>query len=117
KARRGIEVLENPLARAGFKADDELIEYLGRNSLGGDRAPEPDPADDDLLELVVRYAARCPDDTEARKVYTESAPLYNNGPARVGGIGTRPPLKELFALWPCLIPREDVTETVEILEV
>ncbi|WP_425571080.1 acyclic terpene utilization AtuA family protein [Nonomuraea ferruginea] len=117
KARRGIEFLENRLDRAGFKSDDVQIEYVGRNSMWGDRVAEPDPADDDLLELVVRYAARCPDETEARKVFTESVPLYNNGPAGVGGIGTRPPLKELFSLWPCLIPREHVTAAVDILEV
>jgi hypothetical protein len=44
-------------------------------------------------------------------------PLYNNGPAGVAGVGTRPPLKELYALWPCLVPREHITQSVEIVEV
>ena len=37
--------------------------------------------------------------------------------AGVAGVGTRPPLKELYAIWPCLIPREHITQSVEILEV
>ena len=68
-------------------------------------------------ELVVRYAARCATAEEARKVFTECVPMYNNGPAGVGGVGTRPPIKELFAVWPCLVPRERVAQTVTMLEV
>ena len=111
KARRGIEFLEKRLARAGFVADDTHVEYIGHTSMWNDRVRVPD--DPDLPEIVVRYAARCPDRTEAGKIFTESVPLYNNGPAGVGGIGTRPPLKELFAIWPCLVPREHVVQSVE----
>jgi hypothetical protein len=35
----------------------------------------------------------------------------------VAGVGTRPPLKELYAIWSCLIPREHVVQSVELLEV
>jgi hypothetical protein len=115
KAQRGLEFLRNRLAAADFRCTDEIVEYLGHTSMWGDRIPEPD--DPDLPELVVRYAARCPDAVEARKVFTESVPLYNNGPAGIAGIGTRPPLKELYAIWPALIPREHVVQSVEILEV
>jgi hypothetical protein len=44
-------------------------------------------------------------------------PLYNNGPAGASGIGTRPPIKELYGIWPCLVPREIVKVNVDILEV
>jgi hypothetical protein len=115
KARRGIEFLEKRLARAGFVASDTHVEYIGHTSMWNDRAVLPE--DPDLPEVVVRYAARCADAAEARKIFTESVPLYNNGPAGVGGIGTRPPLKELFAIWPCLVPREHVVQSVEIVEV
>lgn len=115
KAQRGLEFLRNRLKRANFVCDDEIVEYLGHNSMWGDLVPPPD--DPDLPEIVVRYAARCRDAEEARKVFTECVPLYNNGPAGVAGVGTRPPLKELYALWPCLIPREFVQQSVDILEV
>jgi hypothetical protein len=115
KARRGLEFLKNRLERARFKYEDEIVEYVGQNSMWEDRVPVPD--DDDLTEIVVRYAARCESAAEARKVFTECVPLYNNGPAGVAGVGTRPPLKELYALWPCLVPREHITQSVEIVEV
>ncbi len=115
KAQRGLEFLKNRLCRAGFKYQDEIVEYIGQNSMWEDRVDLPDR--DELAEIVVRYAARCPDATEARKVFTESVPLYNNGPAGVAGVGTRPPLKELYALWPCLVPREHIIQSVELVEV
>jgi hypothetical protein len=115
KSQRGLEFLRNRLARAGFRGQDELVEYVGWNSMWGNRIP--DPQDPDLAEVVVRYAARCDNEVEARKVFTESVPLYNNGPAGVAGVGTRPPLKELFALWSSLIPRAYVEQSVQMLEV
>ena len=115
KARRGIAFLRTRLERAGFTADDVVVEYLGWNSSwGGGRVPPPD--DDDLMEVVVRFAARCQDAADARRVFTESVPLYNNGPAGVSGIGTRPPIKELYGLWPALLPREHIVQLVQIIE-
>jgi hypothetical protein len=115
KSVRGIEFLKNRLQRADFKYEDDIVEYVGWNSMWEDRVPPP--VDEDLREIVVRYAARCTSAEEARKVFTECVPLYNNGPAGLAGVGTRPPLKELFALWPCLIPREYIKQKVEMLEV
>ncbi len=114
KAQRGLAFLRKRLERADFRYTEDIVEYPGHTSMWGSRVPAPD--DPDLLELVVRYAARCPDATEARKVFTESVPLYNNGPAGVAGVGTRPPLKELYAIWSCLVPREHVVQHVEMLE-
>lgn len=115
KAQRGIDFLKRRLDRAGFVRGDEIVEYLGHTSMWGNLVDPP--TDPETPEVVVRYAARCPDAEQARKVFTESVPLYNNGPAGVAGVGTRPPLKELYAIWPCLVPREHVTQSVEMLEV
>ncbi|MEA3001875.1 MAG: hypothetical protein QOH81_663 [Sphingomonadales bacterium] len=116
KAKAGLEFLAERLAQVGFRADEERVEYIGRNSMWG---PElvSNPDDPELPEVVVRYAARCASAADARKVFTESVPLYNNGPAGASGIGTRPPVKELFGIWPCMIPREFITQKVEIEEV
>jgi biotin operon repressor len=115
KAQRGLEFLRNRLKRADFEYTDDIVEYIGHNSAWGNVLPEP--TDPDRAELVVRYAARCADAENARKVFTESVPLYNNGPAGVAGVGTRPPLKELYGLWSSLIPREHVVQSVRFLEV
>lgn len=115
KAQRGLEFLRNRLKRAEFEFSADRVEYIGHNSAWGEVMPEP--TDDDRAELVVRYAARCNDAENARKVFTESVPLYNNGPAGVAGVGTRPPLKELYGLWSSLIPREYITQTVSYITV
>jgi hypothetical protein len=114
KAQRGLAFLRKRLERADFRYSEDVVEYLGHTSMWGSRIQSPD--DPELPEVVVRYAARCRDATEARKVFTESVPLYNNGPAGVAGVGTRPPLKELYAIWPCLVPRDHVVQRVEMLE-
>ncbi|MGO4384421.1 acyclic terpene utilization AtuA family protein [Specibacter sp. RAF43] len=115
KAQRGLEFLRNRLKREGFECQEDIVEYIGHNSAWGRVVAEPD--DPDRLELVVRYAARCADAENARKMFTESVPLYNNGPAGVSGVGTRPPLKELYGLWSALIPREHIRQSVRYLEV
>lgn len=115
KAQAGIRLLERRLANVDFNADEVRVEYLGHNSMWGPGViPEPD--DPELIEIVVRYAARCSSEREARKVYTESVPLYNNGPAGASGIGTRPAIKELYGLWPCLVPRELIDTRVDLVE-
>lgn len=116
KARAGLRFLEQRLAQVSFKASERRIEYIGRNSMWGPEVLEA-PDDPELLEVVVRFAARCSTPEEARKVFTESVPLYNNGPAGASGIGTRPPIKELYGIWPCLIPRELITVKTDIVEV
>jgi len=116
KAKAGLEFLAERLQQVGFEAEEERVEYLGVNSMWGPESV-PDPEDPDLAEVVVRYAARCTTKEHARNVFTESVPLYNNGPAGASGIGTRPPVKELFGIWPCMIPRELITQKVEIMEV
>lgn len=115
KALAGIGFLERRLAMAGFEAMATRVEYLGQNSMWGP-VTEPNRTED-VDEVVVRYAARTADAREARKVFTESVSLYNNGPAGAAALGTRKPPQELFAAWPALIPRELVRSTVEILEV
>jgi hypothetical protein len=115
KAQRGLQFLRKRLSDVDFECSEEIVEYLGHNSAWGPVIPDPD--DTDRLEVVVRYAARCADAANARKVFTECVPLYNNGPAGVAGVGTRPPLKELYGLWSSLIPRDYVQQSVHYLEV
>jgi hypothetical protein len=45
------------------------------------------------------------------------APLILNGPPSVTGFaGGRPKVEEIVAYWPALIPKAEVTPTVEVLE-
>jgi hypothetical protein len=115
KARASIELLEERLEAVDFQADETRVEWVGANSMWAPLVPPPD--DPELLEVTVRYAARCPTRDEARKVFTELVPICNNGPAGLGGLGTRLPVTELFGVWPALMPRDRITQTVEMVEV
>jgi hypothetical protein len=115
KAKRSLHLLEERLRNVDFKADETRVEWVGHNSMWAPLVPEPD--DPDAPEVTVRFAARCPTKDEARKVFNELVPICNNGPAGLGGLGTRLPITELFAVWPCLIPRKHVHAIVEIVTV
>ncbi|GIL34126.1 acyclic terpene utilization AtuA family protein [Phycicoccus sp. DTK01] len=114
KADRAVELLEERLERAGFQHSGTRVEYIGANSIWSPLVPPPE--DPEALEVTVRYAARCPSREEARKVFSELVPICNNGPAGMGGLGTRLPITEQFGIWPALIPREMVQQQVEMLE-
>jgi Acyclic terpene utilisation family protein AtuA len=115
KAKHALRLLDERLRTVNFRADETRVEWVGHNSMFGPLLPEPD--DPDAAEVTVRFAARCPSRDEARKVFTELVPICNNGPAGLGGLGTRLPVTELFAVWPCLIPREHVPVSVELVTV
>lgn len=115
KADRSIELLEERLAAVDFRAEETRIEFVGANSMWAPLVEGPD--DPDALEVTVRYSARCPTRQEARKVFDQLVPICNNGPAGLGGLGTRLPTTELFAIWPALIPRERVVQSVEYITV
>lgn len=113
KAERAVELLEERLDRVDFRSFDKRVEYIGANSIWAPLIPPP--SDPEALEVTVRYAARVPDRTEARKIFAELVPVCNNGPAGMGGLGTRLPITELFAIWPALIDRDKVKQRVEML--
>lgn len=115
KGHRSLELLEERLANVNFKAEETRVEWVGHNSMWAPLVPPPD--DPEALEVTLRYAARCPTRAEARKVFSELVPICNNGPAGLGGLGTRLPIVELFAVWPCLIPRELIGSDVDLMEV
>jgi hypothetical protein len=67
-------------------------------------------------EVVLRVAARDPNKAVVERFSKELAPLVTAGPPGVTGYtGGRPPVREVFAYWPALIPREVVPARVEIL--
>ena len=95
KAQRGLAFLRNRLERAGFSYSEDLVEYIGHNSMWGSRIAEPD--DPELTEIVVRYAARCPDASRparcsprASRSTTTVRPAWpGSGPARRSRSSTR----------------------------
>ena len=112
KARRaGAMVLER-LKRAGAEPQHSHVECLGAGdcvpSVGG---PWPDPP-----EVVLRISVRDARRGVVERFSKELAPLVTSGPPGVTGYtGGRPKVREVFAYWPTLVPKELVVPEVQMI--
>ncbi len=113
KAR--VTMLER-FERLGLKASQVHFDFVGLNTLHGPAAPLPEPdVLRELNEVGLRCAVRTETADEADKVRRAGAHLWIMGP---GGTSFGTPIKPrpVVALWPTLVPREFVKQSVEILE-
>lgn len=111
KARKADEIIRKQLAMTGFRYEEILTEFIGYNSLTGSLAWEPG---DELNEVGLRMAVRTKNKNDAARLPRYFPSIALNGPPTASGAGgvTRP--RELIALWPALIPREEVESQVKI---
>jgi len=112
KGRRCGEILLERLRRIGVIPEHSHIECLG----AGDCVPglsEPRP---DLPEVVLRVAVRDSRQAVVERFTKEFAPLVTSGPPGITGYTTgRPSVREVFAYWPALIPKAEVTPQTRVL--
>lgn len=102
--------------RLGLQAQSIHFDIVGLNLLHGPGAPAIDPkAANQLPELGLRCAVKTRTAEEADKVRRAGANLWIMGP---GGTSFGTPIKPrpVIALWPTLVPRECIRQTVTILE-
>jgi hypothetical protein len=112
KARRAGAMLLDRLKRAGYEYADSNIEALG----AGDCVPGVVPTRGDPAEVVLRVAVRDPRKAAVERFTKEFAPLVTSGPPGVTGYTTgRPPVREVFAYWPALVPKTAVTAEVRLV--
>src|SRR5579859_4113887 len=98
KAQLAAEIVQEQMRKAGLKAEETLIEYLGYNSIHG---PLADPTHvDDLNEVYLRIAIRCADKRDAEKLGRLLTPLGLSGPPFIGGAGGITPARGLLGIWP-----------------
>lgn len=114
KARRSIEIIKKRFEMVELKADEVRYDMIGVDSCHWSASPEPD---EDINEIRIRVAARCADRKEASKIARECVMLMGTGPIGSTGQLNTPGPREVLALWPSLIPREHVTQTLEIMEI
>lgn len=114
KARRADQILRRRLQALGLTFEEILTEYVGVDATHGRLAGRPSP---DLAEVGWRVGVRSPERAPVERFTREIAPLILNGPPSVTGFaGGRPKVEEIVAYWPALIPKTEVTPTVEVLE-
>jgi hypothetical protein len=114
RARRCGGIVIERMRAAGHSPERWQIEALG----SGDAVPGVLPRRDDLFECVLRVAVADPRRECVEYFTRQLAPLVTSGPAGVTGYASgRPPVRQVFGYWPCLIPVERVSPTFQVLEV
>jgi hypothetical protein len=113
KAKAADRIVRERLAQLGLHFDEIYTEYFGLNAcLGPAAPPNPDPP-----EIQLRIGVRGPDRAAIDRFTRELIPLVLNGPPGATGFGEgRPPVREIVAYWSALVPREEITTRVTLIE-
>lgn len=112
KARHAAILIDRLAQRAGVVPLEQVVEYIGIDSLHGDAADIVHAAD--ANEVVLRVAGRFAAEADARAFPRLAMPLALNGPPFIGGAGAPQPARALLGVWPALLPREAVEELVAV---
>ncbi|HLK67893.1 MAG TPA: acyclic terpene utilization AtuA family protein [Bryobacteraceae bacterium] len=113
KACAADRIVRERLESLGLAFDEIYTEFFGVNACHGAAAPpNPDPP-----EVQVRIGVRGADRKAVDRFTRELIPLVLNGPPGATGFGEgRPPVREIVAYWSALIPREEITTHVEVVD-
>ena len=95
-----------------MKFDEIYTEFLGFNACHGPAAPLTDPP-----EIQLRIGVRGHDKKAVDRFTRELVPLVLSGPPTGTGFGEgRPPVREIVAYWPALVPRNEIRTSVEVVQ-
>ena len=116
KARRMEEIGWEKLKQTGLRREDldVRIDYVGINSLLGSIVPVPD--EDSINEIGLRVAAKAKTAAEAQNIIFVFSLAATGTPVGVGFSAPSRP-RPVVALWPTLVPREEVQVDFVIKEV
>lgn len=105
------EIIQKRLAAQNIEPTEIRYDFIGLNSLYGNKILSTQEAD----EVRLRIAARVEDNVMAKAVIREVESLYTNGPA--GGGGIRSNIKEIVSIGSILIPEADTDIKISYREV
>ncbi len=111
-AKRCEDFFYKRLQIVGVKPVETLVSFIGYNAIFGPTAP---PINYEPNELGIRFAIKTKTIEEARQARLQATLSWY-----AAGVGTAfgaPSEKEVFALWPTLIPRNEVPTKLEMREV
>ncbi len=77
-----------------------LTEHVGHDATWGPLAPAVEPT-----EIYLRFGVRDHDRDRVREFSKTLAAIILSGPPGVAATGGRPPVQDVVAYWPCLVPR------------
>lgn len=112
KAKAADRIVRERLEQLGLTFDEIHTEFLGVNACHGPAAaPVEDPP-----EVQLRIGVRGRDRKAVERFTRELVPLVLSGPPTATGYGEgRPPVREVIAFWPALVPRHEVQTRVEVI--
>jgi len=113
KARLAERIVRERLSQLGLTFDEIWSEILGFNACHGPAAlPFPD-----VPEVQLRIGVRGASKKDVDRFTRELIPLVLSGPPTATGFGDgRPPVREVVAYWPALVPREEIRTSVEVFQ-
>ncbi|HET8548462.1 MAG TPA: acyclic terpene utilization AtuA family protein [Bryobacteraceae bacterium] len=113
KARAAERIVRARVSSLGLRFEEIYTEFLGYNACHGPAASLcVDPS-----EIQLRIGVRDPDKKAVDRFTRELVPLVLNGPPTATGFGEgRPPVREVVAYWPALIPRDEIQTRVEVIQ-
>ncbi len=113
KAKAADAIVRERLQSLGLHFDEIYSEYFGYNACHGPAAhPATDPP-----EIQLRIGIRSSDRKAVDRFTRELIPLVLNGPPTATGFGEgRPPVREVVAYWPALVPRDEIQTRIEVIE-
>ena len=114
RAQLAAEIVKKRLELMGVALDEFRVDYIGYNSLYRD-AISSGIAPQAPAEVRMRVAGRSSTPEPVARMTREVDCLYINGPA--GGGGIRSEFGPVISVENILIPRADITPTVEIFEI
>ena len=113
KAQAADRIVRERLSKLGLQFEEIYTEFFGCDACHGPAAVRcSDPA-----EIQLRIGVRGGDKKAVDRFTRELVPLVLNGPPTATGFGDgRPPVREVVAYWPALIPRAEIETRVEVVE-
>jgi hypothetical protein len=113
KARAANNIVRERLQQLGLNFEEIYTEYLGFNACHGPAAfPVADPP-----EIQLRLGVRGEDKKAVDRFTRELIPLVLSGPPTATGFGDgRPPVREVVAYWPALLPRDEISTRIKVVE-
>lgn len=112
KARLAERIVRERIQQLGLEFEEVWAEVLGFSACHG---PAALPMTD-VPEVQLRIGVRGADRKAVDRFTRELVPLVLSGPPTATGFGDgRPPVREVVAYWPALIPRHEVRTRVEVI--
>lgn len=113
KARAADRIVRERLRALGLDFEEIHTEFFGLNAcLGPTAPPNPDPP-----EIELRIGVRGQNRDAVERFTREMIPLVLGGPPGATGYGDgRPRVREVVAYWPALVPREEMSTNIHVVE-